>query len=183
MMAGMQMTSLLPPNSTQLERGFEKAIESVVDQPIPIREIRRHDVTPEKYLPWLAWERSVDLWRDDWSIETQRKVIANSIPFHQKKGTVGALKRALAAEDWVADVEEWFEYNGPAYTFKVKINGSNRALNSDSYQGLLRTIDRAKNVRSWLTAFNITIQNSPATLWVGAVCISKSRMAVMPKTV
>lgn len=177
------MTSLLPPNSTQLERSFEKAIERVVDQPIPIRDIRRPSVCPAHYLPWLAWERSVDIWRDDWNLQTKRNIIASSIAVHQKKGTVGALKRTLAAEGWKATVTEWFNQPVAAapYTFSVDVSGEGRPLNTATYQGLIRTINGAKNVRSWLSALNFNIQNSPATLWVGAVCVQHHRISVQPK--
>jgi phage tail P2-like protein len=177
------MYSLFPPNSTKLERSFEQVIERVVDQPIPIRDIRRSSVSPAQYLPWLAWERSVDIWRDDWNLQTKRNVIASSIAVHQKKGTVGALKRVLAAEGWNPSVIEWFNQPGTAapYTFSVNVSGESRELNAASYQGLIRTINGAKNVRSWLSALNFNIQNGPATLWVGAVFVQHHRISVQPK--
>lgn len=64
---------------------------------------------PAALLPWLAWALSVDVWDPAWSEAKKRKVIAASPLVHRLKGTVGAIKRALAAFDVDARIVEWWE--------------------------------------------------------------------------
>jgi phage tail P2-like protein len=54
-------------------------------------------------LPFLAWERSIDIWNPDWPDQIKRNVIA-SIPLHFKKGVAYAIEqyvrcRAAAGSD------------------------------------------------------------------------------------
>lgn len=89
--------TLLPPNATLAERALEGATSRISDVPVPVRESWDPDTCPEPLLPWLAWAFSVDEWDPSWSVETKREVIRVSYAQHRRKGTVGAVKRALAA--------------------------------------------------------------------------------------
>ena len=112
--------SLLPPNSTALERAFEALIAKRIDAvPVPIRSLLRSDICPESLLAWLAWEESVDLWDDAWPEATKRAVIAASYNVHLHKGTVGAVRRALAALNIGAEIRQWFETGDPRGTFRI----------------------------------------------------------------
>ena len=56
-----------------------------------------------------------------------------------------------------AKVEEWFEYKGSPYHFRV--NGSyGPTVNGDSLQNLVNAINEAKNVRSWLDGISFERQ-------------------------
>lgn len=78
----------------QLERSGGEPIEAL---PIPVRELHDPAACPAHLLPWLAWERSVDYWRDDWSEQVKRDVIAASVAVHRKKGTAFAIRAALGS--------------------------------------------------------------------------------------
>lgn len=89
--------SLLPQNTTELERAFEQTSARVADVPVPLRPLWDADDCPDALLPWLAWSLSVDDWSSDWAIGTQREVIRQSVNVHRRKGTIGAIRRALIA--------------------------------------------------------------------------------------
>lgn len=91
------MSSLLPVNSTTLERALEQTGRLDHLSPEVIRSLWNSDTCPEDLLPWLAWALSVDFWNDSWPIERQRAVIAGSIAWHRKKGTPWAVEQALSA--------------------------------------------------------------------------------------
>lgn len=91
------MSDLLPPNSSQLERGLAAAQQHLGALPVHIRHIRNPLTCPTALLPFLAWELSVDEWNPDWSEEVKRRVIAESLAVHRRKGTRGAVRRALEA--------------------------------------------------------------------------------------
>mgnify|MGYP006264793461 CR=1 FL=1 len=91
--------SILPPNASKLERDIEelggkKRIDNV---DVPVSKMWSPQDIPTKILPYLAWALSVDKWEDDWDDDIKRNVIAASVEVHRKKGTVGAVKKAIAA--------------------------------------------------------------------------------------
>lgn len=91
------MTSLLPPNSTPLERALEGASQRLDAVPVPIDTLWSAGRCPAPLLPWLAWSLSVDTWEADWPETVKRAVIAASFRVHQRKGTVASVREALAA--------------------------------------------------------------------------------------
>lgn len=88
--------SLLPPNATRLERALEQVMARIAAVPVPIADLWSPARCPVPLLPWLAWTVSVDDWDTTWTEETQRAVIAASVEIHRHKGTLWAMKRALA---------------------------------------------------------------------------------------
>lgn len=88
--------SLLPYNHTAFERAFSLAY---MDQPrLPVDVIATlYDpwTCPAHLLPYLAWAFSVDLWKDDWTEEKKRSVIAATPALHRLKGTKPGLARHL----------------------------------------------------------------------------------------
>lgn len=91
------MTSLLPANSTRAERAMERATERVDRIPVPIERLWSSADCPADLLPWLAWALSVEDWDPAWPEQIKRDVIAASFDVHSKKGTLGSIRRHLAA--------------------------------------------------------------------------------------
>ena len=85
------MTSLLPPNSTDLERKFSKAGKDAFDLP-SIRIIKDIDQVPSQFLPFIAWQKSVDYWDENWQVVLKRKVIKESRDLHLLNGTPIVIK-------------------------------------------------------------------------------------------
>ena len=120
------MTSLLPLNRTPLETALESTQSRVDLLSVPIRVLWDPWACPEHLLPWLAWAVSVETWDSQWPAQVKRQTIDASIAVHMKKGTIGALKKGLAAFGVSTQVLRWFEYGGQPQTAKV------RALASDN---------------------------------------------------
>lgn len=122
--------TLLPPNSTKLERAIESALADRIDGiDLPIDRLWRAESCPAYLLPWLAWAMSVDVWDDAWSEATKRKVVAASFDVHRRKGTVGAVRRSLEALGIEIAVSEWFEYDGAPHTFRLDASGESLIAN------------------------------------------------------
>ena len=119
----MTMTSLLPPNSTPVERTIEAATVRVGAVPVPVDLMWRPESCPAAFLPWLAWSLSVDEWDDGWTEETKRQVIAASIAIHRRKGTIWAMRRALVAAG-MGDAELIENYGIKTYNGTVPRNGT-----------------------------------------------------------
>lgn len=91
------MSDLLAPNASALERAVGKSGAGISNLPTPARHVRNPVTCPTNLLPFLAWELSVDEWNPGWGEDVKRAVIAASINIHRHKGTLGAVRRALAA--------------------------------------------------------------------------------------
>lgn len=90
---------LLPPSATPAERTLGALSGRITAVPTPIAEMHRPNVAPERFLPWLAWEWSIDLWQDEWSDAKKRRVLARSFDLHRLKGTAQGLREHVALTD------------------------------------------------------------------------------------
>jgi phage tail P2-like protein len=156
------MTSLLPSNSTQLERALEAAFyERTI---IPLRTLYNAQTCPVHLLPHLAWAWSVDRWDHRWSEATKRSAIAASYYIHARKGTIGALRRVVEPLGYLVEVIEWFETvpKGEPGTFALKVGVLDTGITEEMYQELDRLIDDAKPVSRKLTGLAISLETQGA---------------------
>ena len=89
--------------------------------------------------------------------EEKRDLIRNSIAWHRIKGTPAAVEMVLAVAFSKFRVDEWFDYDGKPYYFRLYIKGT--AYSPGSFQSFWRMFLDAKNVRSHLE--KVTIDISP----------------------
>ena len=88
---------LLPPSASHMEVALSRAMARLANVPPFCRQMWDPATCPPSHLPWLAWAVSVDEWDSAWSDAQKRGVIEASYQVHRHKGTVGAVRRALAA--------------------------------------------------------------------------------------
>ncbi|MCF6777732.1 phage tail protein I [Thiotrichales bacterium 19X7-9] len=142
--------NLLPPNSTELEKAIVGAFETVLNsKDLLIQKLWNADCCPDEFLPYLASFLSVDFRAYNKATnEQKRAMIKSSIDIHRKKGTLGALKRALETIDYQLSLREWYEYNGVPHTFTLDVVvDKNKQINSD-LKAIKHLIDANKNVQS-----------------------------------
>ncbi|WP_338496335.1 phage tail protein I [Pseudomonas sp. WP18] len=154
------MKSLLPLNSTQLERAIEAAIDETTE--IPLRTLYNPDACPAHLLYQLAWAWSVDRWDEAWPEEVKRSVIRSSFYVHAHKGTIGALRRVVEPFGYLIEVVEWFqtEPKGVPGTFALKIGVSDEGISEETYQELTWLIDDARPVSRHLTGLAISLETN-----------------------
>ncbi|OLA79633.1 MAG: phage tail protein I [Azospirillum sp. 47_25] len=160
-----EFKSLLPPNASKLLRDLEKTGSRLSFLEILNRYLRNPEKCPEHLLPWLGWALSVDVWNETWAESIRRNVIKASISVHRHKGTLGALKRALEAFEFDhVTIEEWFDYGGNPYTFRVFIEVVTEGFDINDLTEVQAVINQTKNVRShleMLRAFLCTTSETP----------------------
>ena len=164
------MSDLLPNNSTHLERALAQSNAAISDIPVRIKDIWNPDRCPVRLLPWLAWALSVDEWDPNWSEERRRAVIKASIPVHKYKGTIGAVREALAALNATAIVQEWLQQTpeGKPYTFTVHLIVTQFGAPRTDINSIATIIERTKNLRSRLSRIDLQV-NSDAPTYYGAI--------------
>jgi phage tail P2-like protein len=143
------MMDLLPPSATKAERALSLATGRAV--PVPNRTLWSPETCPEEILPWLAWALSVDEWDAAWPVPQKRNAIADSIAFHRRKGTVGALKAALERLGYEVEIDE---DTGTAYTFRLLFNVAEGSAGGNVLEAAVSEATaialRQKNARSEL---------------------------------
>ncbi len=146
--------SLLPPNSTETERATECATARLGDIPVPTRTLWDPANCPADMLPWLAWAFSVDRWDSQWTLEQKRNLVAASLYLHKRKGTPVAVKEAINLVLGGGDVvEPWQADDLDPHEFKIATSGW--LASADDYDRLIKLVDAAKPVRSWLVAVQV----------------------------
>lgn len=148
----MSDPNLLPPNATDLEKAIVSAfLNQLAQKDNVIRTLFNPNECPLAFLPYLASFLSVDFEPYNQADETKkRQMIAESIEIHRKKGTLGALEKALGTLDYQLDLREWYEYGGIPHTFTLDvITDTAQDRNQSLDLKLIRTvIDTNKNVQS-----------------------------------
>lgn len=164
------MSQLLPPNATKFEMKFENAFSRVSNVELNIRSFNDPLNAPAEVLPWLAWERSVDIWNKNWTETQKRQVIKTSLYNHSIKGTVGALDVALNSLGFPVIVQEWFNMvpMGKPYTFKLLIKTTQDSVTITDYKELFKVVRAYKNLRSHLIDTTVMLE-SPSNLQVNAM--------------
>lgn len=179
-----QTNNILPPNATELQRDIDTAIQrrfSLLDTNV-LRWLTNPDKCPTAIIPWLAWAMSVDVWHADWNDNTQRTVIRESVQVHKIKGTLGSLKRALAAFVF-ADIviEEWFQYGGKPYNFRVYAIFREDGLSITESELILSTIMQTKNLRSHLEYFRPELETDNNVPKVGLAFGHLEKTTIYPR--
>lgn len=166
-----EIESVLPPFSSNLERALERISMKMIRE-ARIVDVWNPDTADEEFLPWLAYSVSVDDWDSTWPEDVRRDVIRRSIEVHRRKGTRGAVVRAVEALGIDAEVIEWFEEGGPVHTFGVDLlvedlDGSGISIGADLLASANRQIDHVKPVRSHYSVRVGEIVKTGAYLRVG----------------
>lgn len=151
--------SLLPINASSLLKDLERAGDKILDLKTANRLVFNPDLAPENILPWIGWALSIDAWSDDWSLETKRKMIRNSLILHKIKGTKGAVKKALEIIGISAQITEWWEvepkltphtFGLVAYLNDNLAYDSKIIITQDTQKKLINLINNVKPLRSHL---------------------------------
>lgn len=154
------MSQLLPPNSTVFERNVSKIAENNSKLAINIASIARIDDVPDGFLPFLAWQYSVDSWDSNWQPSLQRSLTKKSFRQHQKKGTITAIRQILEQFGYSATFVEWYQTNpqgvAGSFTLEVELNG--REMSETIYAELNRLIKDAKPASRHLANMTVLVQ-------------------------
>lgn len=148
---------VLPPSASGQMMARDEAMSRISDVPTPAREVWSPWNCPAELLPWLAWAFSVDTWDVTWSEAQKRGAIAASYGVHRRKGTVGAVRRALAGIGLDLELIEWWQETpkGEPYTFKVRVNINQGGVSQSQMTGIIDVVTATKNLRSHFAGVNI----------------------------
>lgn len=104
---------------------------------------------PESVLDTLAKDFKIDWYDYDYTVDVKRALIKSSFAVHRKLGTKQAMAEALQCVYSNARVEEWFDYGGEPYYFRVVLDAAytdlSTATDANIINGIITTY---KSLRS-----------------------------------
>lgn len=134
---------------------------------------------PEKWLDALAYDLHADWYDYDQSIEIKRKVIRDCVRVHQKLGTKEAVERAVRAQYPKSRIEEWFEYGGKPYYFRLSIELA-KNMETAELMDLMEKINTCKRLTAHLE--EITFKRRFAwKVFIGNAMVSLVQISVKAK--
>lgn len=127
----------------------------------------RIDELPENLIDALAEQFHVDFYEASMSLQQKRTVVKNSIAWHRRKGTPSVVEEMVQTVFESAHVEEWFEYGGEPYFFRVTLIAA-PLTDKAVLDRLVDAINKTKNVRSWLEYVSFS-RPMEAAVYVGGM--------------
>lgn len=176
----MSDRNLLPPNATPQEIALAGAVARISDVPVPNRDLYNPALCPAALLPWLAWTFSLDNWDPLWTEAQKRQTIAQSIQVHRHKGTIGAVRGALAAVGVGARLQEWFNQTpaGAPYTYRLLLEVDQVGIDQAGMVTVVDVVNSTKNLRSHLDNIGLSVK-SKAGPNVGGVSLVGNEITVL----
>ncbi|GEM_PF-221745 len=147
----MDLTRTLPPalrsdpNIQALSKGIAEALQEnarLIKNNIIYARI---DELPEKLLDVLAYDLHMDWYDYDYPIDVKRELIKTSVRVHRKLGTVYAVETALGALHPKSEIEEWFDYGGEPFYFRIILDVSESRVQADSGK-IIKTVKLYKRL-------------------------------------
>lgn len=153
------------PVTVAICRAFEPVFRDLSEQLKGLLIYTNIDNLSGEILDEIAWGFDIDWYDAGATLAERRQTVKHAFTIFRRRGTVAAIREAVAAGFGDARVEEWYEYGGDPYTFRIIVEDP--AATSARAAEFLAVVERVKNARSHLT--NITIMStSPGPVYIGA---------------
>jgi phage tail P2-like protein len=137
------------------------------------------DELPEEVIDLLAWQDHVDFYEPDLPLGKKRELVGQAFSTHMSKGTPWAVDQVVSAAFDDSKVEEWFEYDGEPFYFRITT--TDRMTDDKKYSDIFRAINAVKNLRSRLESITIRRDNQMG-LYAGGVVTNLKIITIKPAT-
>ena len=161
-----------------IEAGLQK-MNDIIRQGVDC--ITDYDTMPEWRLDELAWETNF-LYDYSADVEIKRRLLKNVFYIYRRLGTKAAVENALQAIFPGSDLQEWFEYGGEPFYFRMEIELPDSGITPEQQARALRSILFYKNARSVLEGINYTREVTGDTK-IGACTAAMDYIEVWPQVV
>jgi len=131
--------------ATVISGEFQRAIGEIKQNII----YARIDELSEEVLDVLAYDLHVDWYDYNHPLEAKRAVIKDSVKVHMRLGTKYAVVTALGNLYPESEVEEWFEYGGQPFYFRIILDVT-RSQVTATYSQIIKAVNLYKSLRSKL---------------------------------
>lgn len=134
---------------------------------------------PSDVTDLLALEQRTPYYDQALPLSTRQALLSNTGHVNSIKGTKAAIEEVAAAVFGRCTVDEWFQYGGDPYCFKVNVDVSQQGASDAELTALNRIIDQCKNVRSYLDEINIYLTSS-GKVYLGGATTGAEEVTIYP---
>ena len=149
---------------------FDKTIAEVLIYPAI-------DMLGSELINTLAIQMHCDFYDDTLPLAVRRNLVKNSIAWHRIKGTPAAVEQMIQTVYQTVVVEEWFDYGGEPFFFKVNLGDSQ--ITTQKIKNLIKMINASKNVRSWLEVLRFS-KSIDITRYLGCFADVHKKYEIIP---
>lgn len=179
------MASLVPESiQDDSTLALEALIERLDDLNLSPVLVNIIDLVTSSALPHLAEQFHVtgdEGWLLAVSDTERRALIKAAIAAHRYKGTPYAIKSVLEALGFQGELEEWFQYAGQPYHFRIAVFTSNgREIIVSDVARLQAMVNEYKNVRSRCESISLTAVQPAAGVYIAHVSMIGITVTTQP---
>ena len=148
------ITDILPevlsekPEVQALGYALNRAMQRLISYCQNISVYAAIDTLPEQVLDLLAVELNTQYYDTSLSIVVKRTLIKNTLNWYMNTGTAAAVAELVESVFGNGEVEEWFDYDGEPYHFRIRTANINST--DEMVQQITALVGTMKNVRSHL---------------------------------
>lgn len=153
-----------------LADGIAEILSQRPDEIDHLRIYSAIDRLPEQILDILAYDFKVDWWDGNYSLEEKRRTLKGSWQVHKMLGTKAAVETAISAVYPETQVQEWFQYGGLPYHFRLLIDATYENVDPAKHNRVLERVKFYKNLRSVLDLIEYYDAGGTATVYAMVGC-------------
>lgn len=173
----ISMLDLLPPNLrgdpafAAAAKALDSELQAINAEVRKLSIYDRYDEWTEEETDELAWQFHVDFYDPSLPLAQRRELVKNSIGWHRRKGTPSAVEELVATLFGEGKVEEWFEYGGDPFYFRVVTN--NPEVTTARAQEFSRAVNSVKRLTARLERIVLGISEEVPLYYAGVLHMSE----------
>ncbi|MBU5438281.1 phage tail protein I [Tissierella sp. MSJ-40] len=148
---GIDLTRMLPPSLKNDEDmlALARVIGDELQKTSRMAQLNiiyaRIDELDEAVLDILAYDLHVDWYDYSYPIEAKRALIKDSVKVHKRLGTKFAVETALGNLHPNSRIEEWFQYGGEPFSFRVILDTTRSRIGAGYFE-IKKAVDSYKRL-------------------------------------
>lgn len=184
---GGSIYDLIPPNlRTPEKKALAAAIKKMFDgvtQRLPSLLIYAEPGALDNQMcDLLAMTFNISAYDQTFDLDTKRRLVESTLRVSSTKGTATAIREIITTIHGGARLEEWFDYGGDPFHFKIEIDAFKRGIDEGGYEKLMEIISAYNSAGTVLEAIIVNLRAAGYS-YIGGVTISGDVANVMPEVI
>lgn len=178
--SGSRFTEAMPENMKGLPEvqaiayAVGRQIEKLCAYADGARTYAAIQTMPARILDTIAVEMRTPAYSENLPLATKRELIMNTTAFYSKMGTPYAVKKIIDTIFGSGEVEEWFDYGGDPYHFRISSRNINEVFSN--YSDFMLALESVKRKSAWIDSITVEAQTNTMPCYAGfAIQIGKAR--------
>lgn len=148
-----QITDILPislkynPEVQALSYAISNSNKRILNYAKKISLYAAIDELDDNLLDILATDLNVQFYDEGYDIDIKRNLIKKALLWWMKAGTKSAVEELVSTVFGSGEVQEWFEYDGKPFFFRISVD---KSVTQEQIDKIHEIINKVKNCRSHL---------------------------------